>query len=115
MSDQQIIDTPENWDVASQGYAEKVAPFLMEKFAEEFIERLDVNDKTEALEVAAGSGALTATLAKRVKSLLATDFSPKMMELLKLKIKNAGLINVSYALMDGQALSLDDNDGRSLY
>jgi ubiquinone/menaquinone biosynthesis C-methylase UbiE len=108
MSDQPIIDTPESWDAASQGYAEKVAPFLMETFAEEFIERLDVNDNTEALEVAAGSGALTAALAKRVKSLLATDFSPKMIEQVKLKINNAGLTNVSFALMDGQALEVDD-------
>ena len=69
MSDQQIIDTPENWDEASQGYAEKIAPVMMETFAEEFVIRLDVNSNTEALEVAAGSGALTTTLAKNVKSL----------------------------------------------
>ena len=109
MADIQIIDTPENWDVASQGYAEKIAPKMMETFAEEFVERLDVNGNTEALEVAAGSGALTDTLAKNVKSLLATDFSPKMIELVELKINNAGLTNVSFGLMDGQALEIDDN------
>ena len=110
MSHQQSIDTPGNWDAASQGYADKIAPFMMESFAVEFIERLDANDNTEALEVAAGSGALTTTLAKNVKSVLATDFSPKMIELLKLKIDKAGFTNVSFALMDGQALELGDNE-----
>lgn len=109
MSDQQIIDTPKNWDNASKGYAEKIAPVMMETFAEEFVERLDVNDNTEALEVAAGSGALTDTLAKNVKSLLVTDFSPKMIELVELKINKAGLTNVSFSLMDGQSLDIDDN------
>lgn len=110
MSDQQNINTPENWDKASQGYAEKVAPFLMETFAEEIIDRLDVNDNNEALEVAAGSGALTTSLAKEVKSLLATDFSPKMIEQVELKVNKAGLTNVSFAIMDGQALDLNDNE-----
>lgn len=31
ISPPQIADTPENWDSASQGYTEKVAPFLIEK------------------------------------------------------------------------------------
>ena len=83
MSEQQIIDTPENWDAASQGYAQKVAPFLMESFAQEHISRLDVNNNCETLEVAAGSGALTIQLAGSVKSLLATDFSPKMIGLVR--------------------------------
>jgi len=108
MSEQQSIDTPENWDAASKGYAEKVAPFLMEAFSKEFIERLDVNDGADGLEVAAGSGALTEALSKRVKSLLATDFSPKMIDLVERRIKNAGIKNVTFESMDGQSLNLDD-------
>jgi hypothetical protein len=50
---------------------------MMETFAEEFIDSLDVNHQTDALEVAADSRTLTEALSKRVKSLLATDFSPK--------------------------------------
>lgn len=52
-------DTPESWGSASRGYAEKVAPFLMRTFADALVERLDVDSNTEALEVGAGSGALT--------------------------------------------------------
>ncbi len=109
MSEVKIVDTPENWNAASKGYAEKVAPYMMEKYAEEFIRCLDVNNNTEAIEVACGSGALTVALAKKVKSLLATDFAPRMIEFAKLKINKAGLNNVSFALMDGQALEVEDN------
>lgn len=108
-STQQIVDTPENWDAASQGYAVKVAPYLMESFAQEHIDRLELNGKTEAIEVAAGSGALTELLAKNVKSLLATDFSPKMIDLAKRKISKAGITNVEFDVMDGQALFVDDD------
>lgn len=103
------IDTPENWDSASQGYSEKIAPFLMESFADEFIELLEVDRTTEALEVASGSGALTLSFAKKVKSLLATDFSPQMIEIVKGKLRNTGMENVSCKIMDGMALELEDN------
>lgn len=80
MSTPPTPDTPETWSAASRGYAERVAPLMMETFADEFVDRLDVDSSTEALEVAAGSGALTQALAERVKSLLATDFAPDMVD-----------------------------------
>ena len=64
-------DTPENWDAASRGYAEKVAPVMMRAYADEIVEHLSVDASTEALEVGAGSGALTETLSGRVKSHIA--------------------------------------------
>jgi SAM-dependent methyltransferase len=101
-------DTPQSWGAASRGYAENVAPVMMETFAGEFVERLQVTADHEALEIAAGSGALTATLARHVKSLLATDFAPKMIEVLRERMDAAGASNVSYAIMDGQKLELDN-------
>lgn len=109
MSGLPILDTPENWDAASEGYSKKIAPYIMETFAGEFVELLEVDNTSEVLEVAAGSGALTMTLAKSAKSVLATDFSPKMLELLRARVQLAGLNNVSYAQMDGQALDLENN------
>ena len=100
--------TPESWSAASAGYAEKVAPSLMESFAEEFVDRLDVDVSTEALEIGAGSGALTETLARRVKSLLATDFAPGMIDVLRARMEAAGATNVRCEVMDGQALELED-------
>ena len=102
-----IVDTPENWDLASAGYAEKVAPRLMELYADAFADRLDVNHELTALEVAAGSGAFTQALAKRVMSMLATDFSPGMVNILQERFADAG--NVQVELMDGMNLDLDDD------
>lgn len=109
MPQPKTIDTPENWDAASQAYSEKIAPFLMESFARDFIDLLDADDSHEALEVATGSGALTLEYAKRVKSLLATDFAPKMLELAKQKCDRSGISNVAFEVMDGQSLTLEDN------
>jgi len=101
-------DTPENWGEASRGYADEVAPRMMEAYADEFADRLDVDSDTEALEVAAGSGALTQALAKRVKSLLATDFAEEMIAILRERMRANGVENVTCEVMDGQALALDD-------
>lgn len=101
-------DTPENWNAASLGYAEHVAPRMMEAYADEFADRLDLDSSTEALEVAAGSGALTHVLAKRVKSLLATDFAADMIAILRDRMRAAGADHVTCEVMDGQALALDD-------
>ena len=97
------------WDAASDGYAEYVAPRMMENYADAIVERLQPSSDDNALEVAAGSGALTATLAKRVKSLLATDLSPKMVERLRVRVGADGSSNVTCEVMDGQQLALDDN------
>jgi SAM-dependent methyltransferase len=100
--------TPENWDAASRGYAAKIAPMMMQTFADDLVDRLDVGPGTEALEVGAGSGALTETLSRRVKSLLATDFAPKMIDLLRQRMQAVGATNVTCGVMDGQALTLED-------
>jgi len=109
MSKPPIVDTPENWDAASKGYAKKVAPVMMASYVEEFVDRLDVSKDHMAIEVAAGSGALTLELAPRVSSLLSTDFSPQMLELLQQNVNAAGISNVTTQIMDGQALTVGDN------
>ena len=100
--------TPESWGAASDGYAEKVAPMLMRPFTDGMVDRLEVDPSHEALEVAAGSGALTEALAPRVRSLLSTDFAPQMIDVLKRRMTSLGVTNVSYEVMDGQALSIGD-------
>lgn len=103
------LDTPENWDAASRGYAEEVAPYLMSAFADALVQRLGVDGQTEVLEVGAGSGALTEVLFSRVKSLLATDFAPQMVHILRERLETSGATNVRYAVMDGQSLELEDS------
>ena len=104
-----LPDSAESWGAASRGYAERVAPFLMRAFADSLVERLDVDEDTAVLEVGAGSGALTEVLFPRVKSLLATDFSPQMIDVLRERLQAWGATNVQCEVMDGQALELEDS------
>ena len=104
-----LSDTPENWGAASRGYAEKVAPFMMKTFADALVERLEVGKNDGVLEVGAGSGALTEVLFRRVESLLATDFAPRMIEVLRERLEELGATNVRCEVMDGQALELEDS------
>jgi SAM-dependent methyltransferase len=80
----------------------------MRPFVETMVERLNVDPGTEALEVGAGSGILTEVLFPRVKSLLATDFAPRMIDVLHERMEPLGATNVRFEVMDGQALALDD-------
>lgn len=102
------LDTPESWGAASRGYAEKVAPLLMSAFVDEFVDRLDVGSDHDVLEVAAGTGVLTQVLASRAGSVLATDFAPEMIEVLRERMEGAGAANVRFAVMNGQALEVED-------
>lgn len=106
---EQLIDTPENWNAASKGYAEKIAPFLMESYADEFVDALEAGPDMDVLEVASGSGAITETLARRVGSVMAVDFAPQMLKILRQRMSDAGIKNMRYAKMDGQNLVLEDN------
>lgn len=99
--------TPENWGAASRAYAEQ-APRMMGSLAEALIERLDRGPDHDALEVAAGTGALTLRLAPRVRSLLATDFAPGMIEVLQERLAAAGVAGVTCEVMNGQALACAD-------
>jgi SAM-dependent methyltransferase len=81
----------------------------MQPFIEEFVDRLDATPECRTLEVGAGSGIMTECLARRVKSLLATDFAPKMLEVLRERMEEAGIQNVEVEEMDGQNLSVEDD------
>ena len=100
--------SPSQWGAASRGYGEAVAPRMMEPFAEALVGHLEVDASMNALEVAAGTGALTVNLAPKVASLLATDFAPGMIEVLRERLSEMGQTNVSFEVMDGQALSVED-------
>lgn len=99
--------TRENWDAASEPYAERIAPFTG-LYVDALIERLEVDSNTRVLEVAAGPGTLTEKLAPEVDEILATDFSPRMIELLRARLESRNIENVTCAVMDGQALDVDD-------
>lgn len=99
--------TPDNWGAVSRGYAE-FAPLMMGTYAGEVVDRLEVDEGMSVLEVAAGTGALTETLAQSAGSVLATDFAPGMVEVLEERLHRAGIDNVTCKVMDGMALEVED-------
>lgn len=107
VSETQTPHTPQSWSAASQRYA-NVAAQMMEAFGPTIVERLGANSEHKALEVASGTGALTVALAPKVKSLLATDFAPGMLEVLRARMQALGTQNIEFELMNGQALDLTD-------
>ena len=102
-------DTPERWGAASRGYADKVAPLLMRAFADELVDRLNLDPSMHVVEVGAGSGAITEVLAPKAQSVLATDYAPEMIEVLQERLDAGGITNVRCRVMDGQALELADD------
>jgi len=80
----------------------------MEPFAAALLQRLKLDATMDALEVAAGTGALTLGLADAAGSVLATDFSPGMLEVLRERVDAAGKTNVTMACMNGLALDVQD-------
>eukprot|EP00026_Physarum_polycephalum_P013774 Phypoly_transcript_14214.p1 GENE.Phypoly_transcript_14214~~Phypoly_transcript_14214.p1 ORF type:complete len:279 (+),score=61.58 Phypoly_transcript_14214:116-952(+) len=70
-------------------------------------------ENVRILDVACGNGSLSILAANEVKStggsVLATDFSTKMVEATKKGIANFGLTNIEAQVEDGQNLSLPDN------
>jgi len=66
-----------------------------------------VNGANRALEVAAGTGLFTVEIAPRVTELVATDYSPAMLELLRARTAEHGLKNVRSIAAGIHALPFD--------
>jgi ubiquinone/menaquinone biosynthesis C-methylase UbiE len=106
------MTTPEQmrdaWDRFAAGYDEAVTPFSM-RIAEDALQRVDIRPGMRLLDVAAGGGALSIPAARRGAQVLATDFSPVMVDRLTARVRNEGLSNLETRLMDGHALELEDD------
>lgn len=96
------------WDRFAAGYDQSVTPFSMQ-VAEDALDRLEIDPGIRFLDVAAGGGALSIPAARRGAEVLATDFSPVMVDRLKARAREEGLTNLEARVMDGQALDLEDN------
>lgn len=99
---------PAGWDEVVEGY-EEAATSLTGSFIELLLNNADLQPGEQVLDVAAGTGVLSLAAAERGAQVLATDFSPLMIEKLKLKIQQKAAEGITAEVMDGQALSLDDN------
>ncbi len=68
----------------------------------------DVTGAEDVLELAAGTGIVTTVLARSAGHVLATDYSPAMLDVLERKVRSEGASNVSVAQADIGALDFED-------
>jgi ubiquinone/menaquinone biosynthesis C-methylase UbiE len=103
-----IDQTPQGWDATVEDYERSLAPFFAQ-FAADALHLVGVQPGHRVLDVAAGPGTLALLAARRGATVVATDFAPGMVERLRQRAGEAGLTNLSAAVMDGQALTLPDS------
>jgi SAM-dependent methyltransferase len=95
------------WDEVVEGY-EEAATSLTGSFIERLLQHADLQSGEQVLDVAAGTGVLSLAAAERGAQVLATDFSPLMIEKLQAKIRQDEAGGIEAQVMDGQALALED-------
>jgi ubiquinone/menaquinone biosynthesis C-methylase UbiE len=98
----------EAWDVIAAGYERHVAP-QEATLANEALRLVRLEPGERFLDVAAGTGGLSLPAARRGAEVLATDWSPAMIERFKARVRDEGLSNAEGRVMDCHALDLADS------
>jgi SAM-dependent methyltransferase len=99
---------PEAWTACAEAFGAGADRF-QGNFASNALDMVGLKPGERLLDVAAGTGSVAFEAARRGADVLATDFSPGMVEYMRARIAEDGLSNVKAELMDGQALGLPDN------
>jgi ubiquinone/menaquinone biosynthesis C-methylase UbiE len=102
------VAPPEAWDAIAAGYDEFVAPGEAPlAHAGLALAGLEAGDRF--LDVAAGPGGLSLPAARLGARVLATDWSPAMLERLTARVREEGLCDVETRVMDAHALDIEDD------
>ncbi len=107
MPDLSPYQIPQEWGTMASQYDQVAVPFT-QQFAEEATRLVNLQPGEKVLDVAAGTGALSLLAARLGAEVLATDFSPGMIELLRAKLAREGIEGVRAEVMDGQNLEVPD-------
>jgi ubiquinone/menaquinone biosynthesis C-methylase UbiE len=99
---------PEAWDAIAEGYDRYVAPQEVD-LANEALRLVGLEPGERFLDVAAGPGGLGLPAARLGAQVVATDWSPAMIERCEARVSKEGLRNVQARLMDCHALDLRDD------
>ena len=99
---------PEAWDAIAAGYDRYVAP-QEAALAKEALGLVGLVPGERFLDVAAGTGGLSLPAARLGADVLATDWSPAMIEQLDARVRDEGLANAEGRVMDCHALDLPDH------
>jgi SAM-dependent methyltransferase len=98
-------ETPEFWNERAADFAAKAHSEKARIETEEFLDRFVWNREERVLDVAAGPGTFAVPLAKRVAQVTATDFSPAMLDQLRIQADKEQVENIE--LLAGRWLELD--------
>ena len=102
--------TLQQWNNAAEAW-HRWSPLLsrwLGPATETMLDMCEINKGHRVLDVAAGAGEQTVTIAKRVGEsghVLATDLSPDILEFAKVSANLAGLQNIHTQVVDGEQLS----------
>jgi ubiquinone/menaquinone biosynthesis C-methylase UbiE len=96
------------WDALAAGYDRYVAPQEVD-LANEALSLVGLRAGQWFLDVAAGTGGLSLPAARRGAKVLATDWSPAMIERFEARVRKEGLPDAEGRVMDCHALELEDN------
>ena len=96
------------WDNIAAGYDQFVAPTEV-WLANEALKRAGLQPGERFLDVAAGTGGLSLPAARLGAKVMATDWSPAMIERLEMRARAEGLADLTGRVMDCHALELDDH------
>lgn len=98
----------EAWDAIAEGYDRYVAPQEIE-LANEALRLVDLRAGERFLDVAAGSGGLSLPAARIGAQVVATDWSPRMIERFEARVREESLANAEGRVMDCHDLELPDD------
>ena len=99
---------PEAWNAIAEGYDRYVAP-QEAALANEALRLVRLKAGERFLDVAAGTGGLSLPAARLGVEVLATDWSPAMIEQFEARVRSEGLSNAEGRVMDCHALDFSDN------
>jgi ubiquinone/menaquinone biosynthesis C-methylase UbiE len=98
----------EAWDAIAEGYDRYVAPQEAD-LASEALRLVGLEPGERFLDVAAGTGGLGLPAARLGAQVLATDWSPAMIERFEARVREEGLSRAEGRVMDCHALDLPDD------
>src|SRR5829696_6429713 len=98
----------EAWDAIAEGYDRYVAPQEVD-LADAALRLVGLKPGERFLDVAAGTGGLSLPAARLGAKVLATDWSPTMIERFEARVREEGLSDAEGRVMDCHALQLEDD------
>jgi ubiquinone/menaquinone biosynthesis C-methylase UbiE len=102
------VAPPEAWDAIAEGYDRYVAPQEVD-LANEALRLVGLEPGERFLDIAAGPGGLSLPAARLGARVLATDWSPTMIERFEARVREENLRDAEGRVMDCHALDLPDS------